>query len=87
MLKVSKMSFISLFLVLLVSCYSQGFSQEKLSISPIEGLNVNDISLKIGVMGRVNDTIQKSHNGIDFSVEVSKHRGVRSCFLNFRHWT
>ena len=66
MLKVLKMSFISLLLVVLISCYSKKLP----SISPIEGLGIDDISLKFGVMGTVNDTIQKPHNGIDFSVEV-----------------
>ena len=66
MLKVSKISFISLLLVVLISCYSK----KQPSISPIKGLGIDDISLKFGVMGAVNDTIQKPHNGIDFSIEL-----------------
>ena len=66
MLKVSKASFISLVLVVSISCSSQ----EQPSISPIEGLSIDNISLKFGIMGTVNDTIRKPHNGIDFSVEV-----------------
>lgn len=36
------------------------------SICPIGGFTVDDISLDYGVLGVVNDTLQKPHNGIDF---------------------
>ena len=45
MLKVSKASFISLVLVVSISCSSQ----EQPSISPIEGLSIDNISLKFGI--------------------------------------